>query len=157
MTEEKLSVSKIKWGTVIDHIPAGNALNVLKILNIKGDEGFRVAIIMNVDSLKLGRKDIVKVEGRELNPEEVNKIALIAPTATINIVRDYKVIVKFKVKLPEIIEDIVKCNNPNCITNSEREPIKPMFKLVSSDPVKLQCLYCGRYLTRDDIARQFTR
>ena len=153
----ELIVRKIKHGTVIDHIPAGNALNVLKILGIRGDEGFRVAIIMNVESKKLGRKDIVKVEGRELNPEEVNKIALIAPTATINIVRDYKVVVKLKVKIPDVIEGIVRCVNPNCITNSEREPIKPKFRVVSRDPVKLQCVYCGRYLTREDIAKQFAR
>ena len=155
-SEEKLTVSKIRYGTVIDHIPAGYALNVLRILGIRGSEGYRVAVVMNVDSMKLGKKDIVKIEGRELEPEEVNKIALIAPTATINIVRDYKVEVKMKVKLPDEIEGIIRCSNPNCITNSPREPIKARFRLVRRHPVRLQCMYCGRYLERDEIAKQLT-
>ncbi len=153
--EKELLVRKIKDGTVIDHIPAGNALNVLKILKIKGSEGFRIAIVMNVESRKLGRKDIVKIEGRELNPEEVNMIALIAPTATINIVRNYEVYRKVKVKLPDTIEGIVKCSNPNCITNQHREYAVPMFKVISKNPLILQCLYCERYTTREDIINQF--
>jgi len=144
MNKEHLLVSKIKDGTVIDHIPAGKALTVLKILGIKGDEGFRVAIVMNVASEKLQKKDIVKIEGRELKGEEVNKIALIAPTATINIIRDYKVALKVKVELPEVIEDIIRCPNPHCITNRSREPIKAKFKLISKQPVALKCMYCGR-------------
>lgn len=153
--EEELLVRKIRSGTVIDHISAGNALNVLKILGIKGSEGYRVAIVMNVESKKLGLKDIVKVEGRELAPKEVNMIALIAPKATINIIRDYKVVKKVRVKLPKIIDGIVKCSNPNCITNRPREYIKPRFKVVSEEPLILQCLYCERYTTKEDIVKQF--
>lgn len=157
MDSEKLTVSKIRWGTVIDHIPAGYALKVLRILGIDGSEGYRVAVLMNVDSLKLKRKDIVKVEERELKPDEVNRIALIAPTATINIIRNYEVAVKLKVEIPEFIEEILKCGNPTCITNQPREPVKAKFKLVSREPVKLQCLYCGRYLEREDIEKQLIR
>lgn len=153
--EEELLVRKIRSGTVIDHISAGNALNVLKILGIKGSEGYRVAIVMNVESKKLGLKDIVKVEGRELAPKEVNMIALIAPKATINIIRDYKVVKKVRVKLPKIINGIVKCSNPNCITNRPREYVKPRFKVVSEEPLILQCLYCERYTTKEDIVKQF--
>lgn len=153
--EEELLVRKIRSGTVIDHISAGNALNVLKILGIKGSEGYRVAIVMNVESKKLGLKDIVKVEGRELAPKEVNMIALIAPKATINIIRDYKVVKKVRVKLPKIIDGIVKCSNPNCITNRPREYVKPRFKVVSEEPLILQCLYCERYTTKEDIVKQF--
>lgn len=148
-------VRKIRNGTVIDHISAGNALNVLKILGIRGSEGYRVAIVMNVESKKLGLKDIVKVEGRELAPKEVNMIALIAPKATINIIRDYKVVKKVRVKLPRIIDGIVKCSNPNCITNRPREHVKPRFKVVSEEPLILQCLYCERYTTREDVVKQF--
>ena len=137
--EKELIVSKIRNGTVIDHIPAGTALQVLNILGITGREGYRVALVMNVDSKKLGKKDIVKVENRELKSEEVNKIALIAPTATINIIRDYKVIEKVKVRLPDMIENIIKCPNPICVSNLPREPLKPRFKVVKRTPIKLKC------------------
>jgi len=153
--EKELLVRKIENGTVIDHIPAGNALNVLKILGIQGSEGLRIAIVMNVESKKLGRKDIVKIENRELHPEEVNMIALIAPTATINIIRSYSVVKKVKVKLPETIENIVKCSNPNCITNQTREYAKPKFKVVSKEPLILQCVYCERFTFKEDIIKQF--
>ncbi len=151
---EGLTVTKIRDGTVIDHIPAGNALQVLRILGISGREGYRVALIMNVESRKLGRKDIVKVEGRELSSEEVNKIALIAPTATINIVRNYRVVMKVRVELPRVIEGIIKCPNPNCVSNLPREPIRPRFEVISKSPIKLRCLYCGRYVGRDEVIKQ---
>ncbi len=153
----ELIVRKIKHGTVIDHIPAGNALNVLRILGIRGDEGFRIAVVMNVESRKLGRKDIVKIEGRELVSEEVSIIALIAPTATINIIRNYEVVHKERVKLPDTIEGIVRCSNPNCITNQPRESARPKFRVVSRDPLLLQCTYCERYTTKEDILKQFRR
>lgn len=153
--DEGLLVRKIRDGTVIDHIPAGNALNVIRILGIAGNSGSRLSIIMNTDSSKLGKKDIVKIEGRELTMDEVDIISLIAPTATINIVRDYKVVKKEKVSIPDIIEDVIRCANPSCITNLEREKIKPRFKVVSKDPLLLKCVYCERYTTREDILRQF--
>ena len=106
VADSELLVRKIREGTVIDHIPAGRALAVLRILGITGREGLRVAVVMNVESRKLGRKDIVKVEGRLLKPHEVDVVALIAPTATINIIRDYKVIEKRKVRLPRLIEEV---------------------------------------------------
>ena len=152
---EELVVRKIKDGTVIDHIPAGQALNVLRIMGIKGFEGNRIAIVMNVESRKIGKKDIVKIENREIAPEEINKIALIAPNATINIIRDYKVIKKEKVVLPEKIKNIVKCINPTCITNQERESIVSSFRLVSKNPIILLCEYCERYLLQEDIIKQF--
>ncbi len=152
---EELVVRKIKDGTVIDHIPAGQALNVLRIMGIKGFEGNRIAIVMNVESKKLGKKDIVKIENREIAPEEINKIALVAPNATINIIRDYKVIKKEKVALPDKIKNIVKCINPTCITNQERESIISSFKLISKNPIILLCEYCERYLLQEDIIKQF--
>ena len=154
--EEELRIRKIRDETVIDHITAGYALSVLRILGITGREGFVVSIAMNVPSKKLGKKDIVKVEGRELKAEEVNKIALIAPRATINIIKDYAVVKKIRVNLPEEIEDIVKCRNPTCITNSPREPIKPKFKVISREPVKLRCMYCNTTIEIGDIIKQLT-
>ncbi|RLE51162.1 MAG: aspartate carbamoyltransferase regulatory subunit [Candidatus Methanomethylicota archaeon] len=155
MEREELRIRKIKHGTVIDHIAAGHALSVLKILNITGREGYIVSIAMNVPSKKLGRKDIVKVEGRELKEEEVNKIALIAPTATINIIKDYKVIKKNRITLPDKVEGIIRCRNPVCITNSPREPVTPKFKVISRKPIRLRCEYCETILEAEDIVRQF--
>lgn len=148
---KELLVSKIENGTVIDHIPAGRALTVLRILRITGKEGLRVALVMNVESTKLGRKDIIKIEGRELSPEEVNVIAAVAPTATINIIRNYQVVNKFKVTPPNIIKGRFKCKNPACITNAPREPLTPTFLLVRREPPLFVCNYCGRYHELSDL------
>jgi aspartate carbamoyltransferase regulatory subunit len=144
--EKELKVVPIKNGTVIDHITAGQALNVLKILEINARTGAVVSVVMNVRSKKMGRKDIVKVEDRELKPEEVDKIALIAPNATINIIRDSEVIEKHKVYLPESIEGIIRCANPNCISNVEREPVISKFITVSENPPLFRCFYCERMI-----------
>jgi len=119
---QELYVKKIHNGTVIDHISAGHALDVLKILNIDGHDGNIVSIAMNVASKHQNKKDIVKVEGRELKPSEVDKIALIAPGATINIIREFEVAEKNRVKLPDTIGGIVRCANPSCISNAG-EPV----------------------------------
>lgn len=148
---KELLVQKIKDGTVIDHIPAGRALAVLRILGVTGREGARVALVMNVESRKLGRKDIVKIEGRELTPDEVDVISAVAPTATINIVRDYEVTKKYKVRPPEVVKGKFKCKNPNCITNQHREPIKTIFILAKREPPVFICGYCGRYHTLDEL------
>ncbi len=147
----ELIVSKIENGTVIDHIPAGRALAVLRVLGITGKEGMRVALVMNVESSKLGKKDIIKIEGRELTPEEVNIISAVAPTATINIIRNFEVVKKFKVSPPEVIKGRFKCKNPMCITNAPREPVEPTFYLVRKEPPLFVCAYCGRYHELGDL------
>lgn len=152
--KSELIISKIRNGVVIDHIPAGRALLVLRLLGISGREGgFRVALVMNVESRKLGTKDIVKIEGRELTKDELNLIALVAPTATVNMVRDYEVTSKFKVTMPNVVEGLLKCKNPKCITNQQREPVKSRFRLVSREPLKLVCDYCGTIHELSDIER----
>lgn len=151
--EKELRIQKIKEGTVIDHITAGHALSVLRILNMTGTDNV-VSVAMNVSSHKLGRKDIVKVENRELNAEEVDKIALIAPKATINIIRNYVVVEKQKPKVPRVIRGIVKCDNVMCISNSD-EPIQPTFFMEREDPLRLRCYYCNRIMDKDDILQQF--
>jgi len=152
--ESEFRIKKIKEGTVIDHISAGHALSVLRILGMTDVKNNVVSVAMNVPSHKLGKKDIVKVENRELNAEEVDKIALIAPKATINIIRNYVVIEKQKTKIPNIIRGIIKCDNVMCITNS-KEPIQPTFYLEKEDPLRLRCYYCNRIMDKDDILRQF--
>jgi len=142
MKKKDLKVPRIKNGTVIDHITAGNAVKVLHILGIPKSSSSTVSVAMNVKS-KLGKKDIVKVENRELKRSEVDKIALISPKATINIIRDYEVKEKHRVKLPDEIIGIVKCSNPTCISNS-KEPVKSRFKVISKDPARIKCYYCER-------------
>lgn len=137
---KELKVSAINKGTVIDHIPSGKGLKVLEILNLPKDNTILVAI--NVKSRKLGKKDIIKVEGKILSEDEVNKIALIAPTATVNIIDKWEVVDKKKVEVPDEIVGIIKCANPNCITNYEE--VKPKFKVISKKPLKLKCHYCER-------------
>lgn len=140
--KKELKVPRIKDGTVIDHITAGNAVKVLHILGIPRTSSSVVSVAMNVKS-KYGKKDIVKVENRELDPKEVDKIALIAPKATINIIRDYEVAKKHKVKLPSEIIGIVSCSNPTCVSNA-KEPVESRFKIISRDPPKIKCYYCER-------------
>lgn len=152
--KEELKVKKIAEGTVIDHITAGTALSVLKILGITGREGHTLSVLMNVESKKLGQKDILKIENRELSPGEVDKIALLAPKATINIIRNFRVVKKMKVRLPRVIRGIVKCANLACISNKS-EPIQSTFIVESEDPLRLHCHYCGMILERDDVLKQF--
>lgn len=143
---KELKVTPIKNGTVIDHIPAGMALKVLKILGITDESsGSTVSVVMRVSSKKKELKDIVKVEDRELLEREVDKIALVAPQATINIIRNYEVTQKHRVRLPEIAKGILRCQNPNCITNL-REPVETEFIVISENPVRLRCVYCEREL-----------
>jgi aspartate carbamoyltransferase regulatory subunit len=149
-TGVELKVKPIKNGTVIDHITGGQALNVLKILGIAGATDAQVSVVMNVGSEKHGRKDIVKVEDRELLPAEVDRIALIAPHATINIIRDYQVAEKHMVDMPSILTGIVRCINPSCISNSS-EPIKSRMLVKAKSPVVIRCIYCEQPIT-DNIA-----
>ncbi|MFA5366089.1 MAG: aspartate carbamoyltransferase regulatory subunit [Candidatus Bathyarchaeia archaeon] len=152
--EREVRVSKIKDGTVIDHISAGYALDVVKILGVTGHEGQVMTIAVNVPSKRIRVKDIVKIEGRALNRQEVNRIALVAPRATINIVRDFVVVEKLEVKLPSVIEDIVKCANPTCISNSG-EPVVSRFYVECDEPLLLKCHYCGYILEKADVLGQF--
>jgi aspartate carbamoyltransferase regulatory subunit len=154
MSETELHVSKIKNGTVIDHITAGHALDVAKILGITGREIGIITIAINVPSKRFKAKDIVKIEGREVNPQELHKIALLAPHATINIIRDYKVVTKHEVKLPRTLEGIVKCANPACISNGN-EPVQSKFYVESEEPLLLKCHYCGYIMEKKDVLQQF--
>ncbi|MFC7324577.1 aspartate carbamoyltransferase regulatory subunit [Halorubrum rutilum] len=147
MSDHELRVSKIRDGTVIDHVEGGQALNVLAILGIDGSEGFGVSVGMNVPSDRLGRKDIVKVEERELSQSEVDVLSLIAPEATINIVREFEVVEKNRVTRPDTVTGVLSCPNRNCITNAD-EPVETRFDVVADG---VRCDYCSTIL-RADIA-----
>jgi len=151
---EELRIRKIKNGTVIDHLPQHSSLIILKILGITGKEGNIVSIAMNVPSQRLGKKDIVKVEDRELNAQEVDKIALIAPRATINIIRNYEVVEKRRAKLPSLIRGFPRCANPACISNSS-EPVQSTFHVELEEPLRLRCHYCSYIMEKEDVLQQF--
>jgi aspartate carbamoyltransferase regulatory subunit len=142
---ERLLVRRIKDGTVIDHIQGGEALNVVKILGITGTTHETLSIATNVPSRDMKCKDIVKLTNRELSKEEVDRIALISPRATINIIRNFKVCEKKGVEIPTLIEGIVRCPNPGCISNTN-EPILSKFKVL---PKGLLCHYCDWVITKD--------
>jgi aspartate carbamoyltransferase regulatory subunit len=144
MAARELKLTPIKNGTVIDHITNGLALEVLRIIGAHTlDKDSTVSVALHVRSNKLGWKDIVKVENMELSPRKVNAIALIAPTATISIIREFKVREKRSVDLPERIVGVIHCPNPNCITN-QPEPIESEFDVTQRRPVVLTCVYCDR-------------
>jgi len=140
----ELKITPIKNGAVIDHIANGLALEVLRIIGVRDlDKDSTVSVAIHVRSGKLGWKDIVKVENMELSPRKVNAIALIAPTATISIIRDYKVREKRVVDLPPRIVGVLRCPNPTCISN-QPEPIESEFELTERRPVILTCAFCER-------------
>ena len=151
----ELKIKAIENGTVIDHITANKALHILKILGLPDEDVINVTVAMNVFSRETGQKDIVKIENREIDHEELNQIALIAPKATINIIRDYEVVKKDKIILPNEITSIIKCTNNKCITNYENEPITSKFKVIESQPPVLRCHYCEKLIKNEDIEKQF--
>ena len=146
MTDTELRVSKIQNGTVVDHVTAGAALHVLSLLGIDDDSDATVSLGMNVPSDRMGRKDVVKVEGRELSDSELEVLSLIAPEATINIVRDYDVVEKRRVERPDRVSGILRCPNRDCITNAG-EPVEPTFAVLDDG---LRCEYCGE-IVREDV------
>lgn len=154
MTEKtELKVKSIKNGTVIDHIKQNRASDILSMLNLPDDET-TIMVAINVESSHMGKKDIIKIESRELSEEEVDKLALLAPQASVNIIRDYEIVNKYYLQLTDEITDVVSCSNPNCISNSN-EPIQQKFYLQNKEPVILRCHYCERTMDYEDIESQF--
>ena len=146
----QLLVRRIKDGTVIDHIEAGKALVVLRVIDITGRDGNVITVALNVPSNKHVKKDIVKIENRFLMNYETDKLALIAPRATINIIKDYKLVEKRKIQLPDSIVGIFRCPNLKCISNSE-EVIRSTLDIVDKQNIILECRYCARTLTINDL------
>ena len=146
--KKELKISAIGEGTVIDHIPTDATFKVVEILDLENHKEV-ISIATNLQSKRLGKKGIVKVGGKSLTQEEVNKIAIVAPDATVNIIKNYDVKEKIKVKTPDVIDNVVKCSNPVCITNNERVPTK--FYVVKKDPLKIKCHYCERNMGKGDI------
>jgi aspartate carbamoyltransferase regulatory subunit len=138
---KEFKISAIKEGTVIDHIPSEHTFKVAKILRL-GQYDDVLTVATNLVSSKIGKKGIVKIGGKFLTEKEVNKIALIAPSATVSIIRNYKVEEKQIVKIPEELDNIALCINPNCITN--HTGMKTLFRVSKGKSVKARCHYCER-------------
>ena len=142
MSRKELVVSALENGTVLDHIPAENIYKALDILNLKGIES-QITIGTNLTSRIYGKKGIIKIADKFFEDEDLNKLALIAPKATVNIIRDFKVVEKKKIVMPEVIVGIAKCKNPKCVTN--HQPIKTKFKTIDKgNEVALLCSYCEK-------------
>lgn len=146
----QLLVRRIKDGTVIDHIESGKALLVLRTLDITGKEGNVITVALNVPSSKHNKKDIIKVENKFLEKDETNKLALIAPHATINIIKEYRLVEKRKIQLPDSIIGVFKCPNLKCVTNSD-EYIQPIINIIDKEKIVLRCRYCFRTLTINEL------
>ncbi|MFA6824154.1 MAG: aspartate carbamoyltransferase regulatory subunit [Bacteroidales bacterium] len=142
--KKELIVSAIENGTVIDHIPVDTVLMVLSILGLDKYED-EVLIGNNLNSKKYGQKGIIKARNKFFEQDDINKIALVAPNATLIVIRDYEVVEKKFVEIPEKIEKILKCINPNCITN--KETIETKFNVIEENPLKIQCHYCEKTMT----------
>jgi aspartate carbamoyltransferase regulatory subunit len=147
-TRKELKVSAIENGTVIDHIPAKSVFQVIRILNL-AEVGDQILFGTNLDSRKMGKKGIIKVSNKYFEPDEINKIALVAPTATLIVIKDFKVLIKKKVEVPDNVEKIVKCFNPNCITNNEN--ITTRFQVIDKKELKLQCHYCEKITASENM------
>ena len=142
MTRKELVVSALENGTVLDHIPAKNVYKALDILNLKGVEN-QITIGINLASKLHGQKGIIKIADKFFEDEELNKLALIAPNATVNIIRDFKVVEKKVLKIPAEVTGIAKCQNPKCVTN--HQPIKTRFTTLEKDgKIKLLCHFCEK-------------
>ena len=142
MSRKELVVSALENGTVLDHIPAKNVYKAIDLLNLRGVES-QITIGINLASKLYGQKGIIKIADKFFEDEELNKLALIAPKATVNVIRDFKVVEKKKITMPNEIIGIAKCMNPKCVTN--HQPIKPRFTTIAKgDEISLLCHFCEK-------------
>ena len=140
-------VEAIANGTVIDHIPSDMTLKVAHLLSDAEDQVF---IGMNLRSTRIGRKGVVKISNREIVGKAASSLALIAPSATICIIRDYAVVAKHQISTPAIFTDIARCANPNCVTNHEKCGTR--FNVMSQNPLTVRCQYCERTFDATDLS-----
>lgn len=143
-----MQVKALENGTVIDHIPANKLFKVVEILQLEQISN-EVTIGNNLASKRMGTKGIIKVANRFFESKEINRIALIAPNAKINIIRDYQVTEKRIITLPDHFKGIVKCVNPKCITNNE--VMEPRYNVISKSPLVLKCPYCEREIREEEL------
>ncbi|MBP3749833.1 aspartate carbamoyltransferase regulatory subunit [Ruminobacter sp.] len=146
--KEQLQVEAIKNGTVIDHIPAGQALNILKHFHIL-DNNDRITVGFNLPSKANGHKDLIKVENVRITEEQANQLSIFAPNATVNIIEDYKVVTKRKIELPDSVTAVFKCPNSNCISNVERTAVTNFKVINKNGKIQLKCRFCEKVFNKD--------
>lgn len=143
-------VYAIKNGTVIDHIPTKRGVEIIERLQLLDHENI-VTLGIGFSSKRMGVKDVVKIEDKELTSNEVNQVALIAPDATLNIIRNFKLIKKMKIRIPKTIKNILRCQNPTCITNHESVESRFLRVNGSDEPYKFKCAYCQHVFVREEL------
>ena len=146
--KKELQVAALENGTAIDHIPSEQLFKVVSLLEIEQLDT-PVTIGYNLDSKKMSKKGIIKISDKFFEEDEINRISLIAPNVKLNIIRDYEVVEKKLVALPDEVSSIVKCNNPKCITNNE--PMNTHFNVIDKKNVTLKCQYCEMKIKKEDI------
>ena len=146
--QKQLNVSAIKDGTVIDNIPTKALFKVNQILRLDEFQNM-VTFGNNLDSKAMGTKAIVKIANRFFEDEEVNKIALVAPNAKLNTIKNYEVVEKRVVQIPEQVIGYVRCFNPKCITNAENVTTK--FQIINVKPIEMKCFYCEKITYENEI------
>lgn len=146
-SKKELAVAALQNGTVIDHIPSEMLFKAVKLLGIES-LGTQLTIGNNLASKKLGTKGIIKVADVYFPEAVLNRLALIAPDAVVNIIRDFDVVEKLRVSLPETVVGIVRCDNPKCISNNE--PMATRFHLIDRANGELRCHYCGHSVNTTD-------
>ena len=133
-----MNIDSIKNGIVIDHIKAGNAMNIYHFLKLD-DLDCSVAVIKNASSRKMGKKDIIKID--TTLDIDIDVLGYIDHNISVNIIQDGKLVKKLHVELPERLTDVIKCENPRCISTVEQE-IKHIFKLTDREKGIYRCIYC---------------
>ena len=152
MSEQKkrteLQVAAIENGSVLDHIPSEHLFKVAQLLGLEHMD-HRITIGNNLKSSKMGHKGVIKIADKFFEEDEINRIAVVAPNVVLNTIRDYEVGEKRRVELPDELTDIIRCNNPKCITNNE--PMKSRFYVTDKERGTVQCRYCEHKIHRDEI------
>jgi aspartate carbamoyltransferase regulatory subunit len=146
--KKRILIPAIEEGTVIDHIPSRQTFRIIRMIDPQEFEHV-INVALNLESRKMGKKGIVKISNRVLSEDEADKVALLAPQATVSIIRGYKVVEKTHVKVPDKVERIVACSNPNCITNHAK--VDTRFVVEEKEPLKMRCVFCERTMGREDI------
>lgn len=146
--KQELLVAALENGTVIDHIPSSKVFDVVNLLGLTGIDN-PITIGANLTSHKMGTKGIIKIADRYFSQEECSKLSVIAPNIVISIIKDYEVVEKKAITLPDEVRGIVKCGNPKCITN--HEPMQTVFQVIDKNTGTLRCRYCGKDVSQKDI------
>lgn len=148
MKKKELQVAALENGTAIDHIPPEHLFKVAQLIGLNKMDN-RITFGNNLESKKMGRKGMIKIDDKFFEEDEINRIALVAPNVILNIIRDYEVVEKKNVSLPDEITGMVKCNNPKCITNNE--PMMSHFYVTDKELGTIKCRYCERKINKEDI------